>query len=152
MWLQSNSKIRVWQKYTLHTVIITLLTFNPCPGALTEDRQRKVPEFVLLFAVFDESKSWYRDRSRADKLRKSPGNHPQFHTINGYVNSTLKGLVSITLYNQPISHSMHIYTIYIYIGFYFKIFVIYLEMNDESFGDLDNAWMPGFSEIFNRFL
>ncbi|KAK2829114.1 hypothetical protein Q7C36_017104 [Tachysurus vachellii] len=61
------------------------------PGALTEDRQRKVPEFVLLFALFDESKSWYRDRSRADKLWKSPA-HPQFHTINGYVNSTLKGL------------------------------------------------------------
>ncbi|TSK87429.1 Coagulation factor VIII [Bagarius yarrelli] len=60
-------------------------------GALTEDRQRKVPEFVLLFAVFDESKSWYKDRSRADKLRKSSA-RPQFHTINGYVNSTLKGL------------------------------------------------------------
>ncbi|KAG7335254.1 hypothetical protein KOW79_001850 [Hemibagrus wyckioides] len=60
-------------------------------GALTEGRQRKVPEFVLLFAVFDESKSWYRDRARADKLRKS-STRPQFHTINGYVNSTLKGL------------------------------------------------------------
>ncbi|KAB5554203.1 hypothetical protein PHYPO_G00047470 [Pangasianodon hypophthalmus] len=60
-------------------------------GALTEDRQRKVPEFVLLFAVFDESKSWYRDVGRADKLRKS-SDRQQFHTINGYVNSTLKGL------------------------------------------------------------
>ncbi|XP_053506054.1 coagulation factor VIII [Ictalurus furcatus] len=60
-------------------------------GALTEDRQRKVPEFVLLLAVFDESKSWYRDVGRADKLRKSSARQ-QFHTINGYINSTLKGL------------------------------------------------------------
>ncbi|MCJ8739594.1 hypothetical protein PDJAM_G00049090 [Pangasius djambal] len=59
-------------------------------GVLTEDRQRKVPEFVLLFAVFDESKSWYRDVGRANKLRIT--DHQQFHTINGYVNSTLKGL------------------------------------------------------------
>ncbi|KAI5097674.1 coagulation factor VIII [Silurus meridionalis] len=60
-------------------------------GSLTEDRQRKIPEFVLLFAVFDESKSWYRDVGRAAKLRKS-SDRQQFHTINGYVNSTLKAL------------------------------------------------------------
>ncbi|KAF5893336.1 coagulation factor VIII-like, partial [Clarias magur] len=60
-------------------------------GTLTDERQRKVPEFVLLFAVFDESKSWYRDVGRADKPWK-PSESQQFHTINGYINSTLKGL------------------------------------------------------------
>lgn len=71
------------------------MTFDPCSGTLTDDRQRKVPEFVLLFAVFDESKSWYGNMGRADvgKPRKSYS-HQQFHTINGYVNSTLKGLVN----------------------------------------------------------
>ncbi|XP_017565233.1 coagulation factor VIII [Pygocentrus nattereri] len=59
-------------------------------GALTEERERKVAEFVLLFAVFDESKSWYRELSRADKPRKTSSR--QFHTINGYINSTLPGL------------------------------------------------------------
>ncbi|XP_035383063.1 coagulation factor VIII [Electrophorus electricus] len=61
------------------------------PGALTEQAERKVPEFVLLFAVFDESKSWYRVENRSDKPRKS-SSRSQFHTINGYVNSTLPGL------------------------------------------------------------
>ncbi|XP_076844555.1 coagulation factor VIII [Brachyhypopomus gauderio] len=61
------------------------------PGTLTEDSRQRVPEFVLLFAVFDESKSWYREANRPDKPRKS-SNWSQFHTINGYVNSTLPGL------------------------------------------------------------
>ncbi|XP_073676198.1 coagulation factor VIII-like [Garra rufa] len=59
--------------------------------ALTEERQRKAPEFVLLLAVFDESKSWYREVGRADKLKKT-SSPTQFHTINGYINSTLPGL------------------------------------------------------------
>lgn len=70
---------------------------DSCLGALTQDRQRKVPEFVLLFAVFDESKSWYRDVGRAGYPRKSSASPKLFHTINGFVNSTLKGLVNITL-------------------------------------------------------
>uniref|UniRef100_A0A9J8AF34 Coagulation factor VIII, procoagulant component n=1 Tax=Cyprinus carpio carpio TaxID=630221 RepID=A0A9J8AF34_CYPCA len=60
-------------------------------GALTEERQRKVPEFILLFAVFDESQSWYREVGRADKLKKT-SSPTQYHTINGYINSTLPGL------------------------------------------------------------
>ncbi|KAK9963756.1 hypothetical protein ABG768_006921 [Culter alburnus] len=59
--------------------------------ALTEERQRKVPEFILLLAVFDESKSWYQDVGRADKLKKT-SSPTQYHTINGYINSTLPGL------------------------------------------------------------
>uniref|UniRef100_A0A671RSY3 Coagulation factor VIII-like n=1 Tax=Sinocyclocheilus anshuiensis TaxID=1608454 RepID=A0A671RSY3_9TELE len=60
-------------------------------GALTEERQQKVPEFILLLAVFDESKSWYREVGRADKLKKT-SSPTQYHTINGYINSTLPGL------------------------------------------------------------
>ncbi|KAI2657139.1 Coagulation factor VIII [Labeo rohita] len=59
--------------------------------ALTEERQRKVPEFILLIAVFDESKSWYREVGRTEKLKKTTS-PTQFHTINGYINSTLPGL------------------------------------------------------------
>lgn len=108
------SKLEIRWEFGQNISIITPLTFNPCPGALTEDRQRKVPEFVLLFAVFDESKSWYRDRARADKLRKS-STRPQFHTINGYVNSTLKGLVNI-YFIQSSNISQYVYTMYVYIG------------------------------------
>uniref|UniRef100_A0A8B9RD35 Coagulation factor VIII, procoagulant component n=1 Tax=Astyanax mexicanus TaxID=7994 RepID=A0A8B9RD35_ASTMX len=59
-------------------------------GSVTEERERKVAEVVLLFAVFDEGKSWYRDLSRSDKPRKASSR--QFHTINGFINSTLPGL------------------------------------------------------------
>ncbi|XP_051513639.1 coagulation factor VIII-like [Myxocyprinus asiaticus] len=59
--------------------------------ALTEERQQKVPEFILLFAVFDESKSWYQEEGRSDKPKKT-SILTQYHTINGYINSTLPGL------------------------------------------------------------
>uniref|UniRef100_A0A673K2E5 Coagulation factor VIII-like n=1 Tax=Sinocyclocheilus rhinocerous TaxID=307959 RepID=A0A673K2E5_9TELE len=61
--------------------------------ALTEERQRKAPEFILLLAVFDESKSWYREVGRADKLKKT-SSPTQYHTINGYINSTLPGAIN----------------------------------------------------------
>ncbi len=64
----------------------------PLSEALTEERQRKVPEFILLLAVFNESKSWYREVGRADKLKKTPS-PTQYHTINGYINSTLPGAI-----------------------------------------------------------
>uniref|UniRef100_A0A8C9ZM73 Coagulation factor VIII-like n=1 Tax=Sander lucioperca TaxID=283035 RepID=A0A8C9ZM73_SANLU len=50
--------------------------------------------FVLLFAVFDETKSWYGgvgERRSREKFKKSIG-RKEYHTINGYVNSTLPGL------------------------------------------------------------
>ncbi|XP_030622577.1 coagulation factor VIII [Chanos chanos] len=63
------------------------------PEALTEDRKRRVPEFVLFFAVFDEAKSWYKEVGiPGDKFRKAVPTPQQYHTINGYINSTLPGL------------------------------------------------------------
>ncbi|XP_055015372.1 coagulation factor VIII isoform X2 [Boleophthalmus pectinirostris] len=64
------------------------------PNAFTEDEERKNPAFVLMFAVFDESQSWYgevgerrsRERFRKSNIRK------EYHTVNGYINSTLPGL------------------------------------------------------------
>ncbi|KAM9356695.1 coagulation factor VIII [Symphorus nematophorus] len=63
-------------------------------SAFTEDGQRRNPAFVLLFAVFDETKSWYGEigeRRSREKLKRS-NNRKEYHTINGYVNSTLPGL------------------------------------------------------------
>lgn len=59
--------------------------------ALTEERQRKAKEFILFLAVFDESKSWYQEVGRAEQLKKTSSPN-QYHTINGYINSTLPGL------------------------------------------------------------
>ncbi|KAK7922408.1 hypothetical protein WMY93_009310 [Mugilogobius chulae] len=64
------------------------------PNAFTEDGERKSPAFVLMFAVFDESRSWYGEvgeRRSRERFRKS-NNRKEYHTINGYINSTLPGL------------------------------------------------------------
>ena len=61
--------------------------------AFTEDGQRRLPAFVLLLAVFDETKSWYGavgERASREKFKWSTG-RKEYHTINGYVNSTLPG-------------------------------------------------------------
>ncbi|XP_019936674.2 coagulation factor VIII isoform X1 [Paralichthys olivaceus] len=63
-------------------------------SAFTEEGQRRNPAFVLLFAVFDETKSWYGavgERISREKFKRSYG-RKEYHTINGYVNSTLPGL------------------------------------------------------------
>ncbi|XP_041653984.1 coagulation factor VIII [Cheilinus undulatus] len=63
-------------------------------SAFNEDGQRRIQAIVLLFAVFDETKSWYGEvgeRRIRDKFRRSSG-RKEYHTINGYVNSTLPGL------------------------------------------------------------
>uniref|UniRef100_H3DHA1 Coagulation factor VIII, procoagulant component n=1 Tax=Tetraodon nigroviridis TaxID=99883 RepID=H3DHA1_TETNG len=52
-------------------------------SAFTDEGQRRNQAFVLLFTVFDESKSWYGERSDGRK---------EYHTINGYINATLPGL------------------------------------------------------------
>ncbi|XP_060935114.1 coagulation factor VIII [Limanda limanda] len=64
------------------------------PSAFTDKGQRRNPAFVLLFAVFDETKSWYGEvgeRISREKFKRSYG-RKEYHTINGYVNSTLPGL------------------------------------------------------------
>ncbi|KAF3693960.1 Coagulation factor VIII Antihemophilic factor [Channa argus] len=64
------------------------------PSAFTDKGQRRNPAFVLLLAVFDETKSWYGERverkSRAQFKRSS--SRKKYDTINGYVNTTLPGL------------------------------------------------------------
>uniref|UniRef100_A0A8C7Z1X5 Coagulation factor VIII, procoagulant component n=1 Tax=Oryzias sinensis TaxID=183150 RepID=A0A8C7Z1X5_9TELE len=49
------------------------------------------PAFVLLLAVFDETQSWYGERMSREMFKMSKG-RKVYHTINGYVNSTLPGL------------------------------------------------------------
>ncbi|XP_033829650.1 coagulation factor VIII [Periophthalmus magnuspinnatus] len=64
------------------------------PNAFTEDGERRNPAFVLMFAVFDESRSWYGEvgeRRSREGFRKSD-TRKEYHTINGYINSTLPGL------------------------------------------------------------
>lgn len=53
---------------------------SPFAGTLTEDGIQKMfdKQHVLMFAVFDESKSW----SRSPSL---------MYTVNGYVNGTMPG-------------------------------------------------------------
>ncbi|NWH61637.1 FA8 factor, partial [Geococcyx californianus] len=59
------------------------------PGTLVSDgNQNTQQEVVMLFAVFDEGKSWY---SESGSLA-APHNRTELHTINGYVNGSLPGL------------------------------------------------------------
>ncbi|XP_046874701.1 coagulation factor VIII isoform X1 [Hypomesus transpacificus] len=63
-------------------------------SAFTKDGVRRSREFILIFAVFDETKSWYGEigeRRFREKFKKS-SSRKQYHTINGYINSTLPGL------------------------------------------------------------
>ncbi|XP_039872300.1 coagulation factor VIII isoform X1 [Simochromis diagramma] len=63
-------------------------------SAFTEDEERRYSAFVLFFAVFDETKSWYGEvgeRVSREKFKRSNGKK-EYHTINGFVNSTLPGL------------------------------------------------------------
>uniref|UniRef100_H2UN37 Coagulation factor VIII, procoagulant component n=1 Tax=Takifugu rubripes TaxID=31033 RepID=H2UN37_TAKRU len=63
-------------------------------SAFTDEGQRRNQAFVLLFVVFDESKSWYGEvgeRKSRDKFKRSDS-RKEFHTINGYINATLPGL------------------------------------------------------------
>lgn len=75
-----------------HTFLSIIFVHVPL-GAFSKDNQRRNTAFVLLFAVFDESKSWYgqveEKRSRENKKRNN--SRKEYHTINGYINSTLPG-------------------------------------------------------------
>ena len=64
-------------------------------GALTEDGIQKMfdKQHVLMFAVFDESKSWNQTSSL-------------MYTVNGYVNGTIPGNTQAVLKNQ-LKHWSH---------------------------------------------
>uniref|UniRef100_A0AAQ5X6G0 F5/8 type C domain-containing protein n=1 Tax=Amphiprion ocellaris TaxID=80972 RepID=A0AAQ5X6G0_AMPOC len=65
-----------------------------CKPSQCRTKNRKYPAYVLLFAVFDETKSWYGEvgeRQSREKFKRTDG-RKEYHTINGYVNSTLPGL------------------------------------------------------------
>ena len=71
-------------------------------GAFTKDGVRRSREFILIFAVFDETKSWYGEigeRRFREKFKKS-SSRKQYHTINGYINSTLPGQGLEVIYSQ----------------------------------------------------
>ncbi|XP_010158871.1 PREDICTED: coagulation factor VIII-like [Eurypyga helias] len=63
------------------------------PGTLVsdviEDTQQ---EFVMLFGVFDEGKSWYSEPGTPAAPQPFPHNRTELHTINGYINGSLPGL------------------------------------------------------------
>ncbi|XP_010078357.1 PREDICTED: coagulation factor VIII-like, partial [Pterocles gutturalis] len=54
-----------------------------------EDTQQ---EFVMLFAVFDEGKSWYSELGSPAAPQLLTHNRTELHTINGYINGSLPGL------------------------------------------------------------
>ncbi|XP_008070452.1 coagulation factor VIII-like, partial [Carlito syrichta] len=65
-------------------------------GSLAKERTQNLHEFVLLFAVFDEGKSWHSDTkdSMMQETDAAPAQAwPKMHTVNGYVNRSLPGLI-----------------------------------------------------------
>ncbi|KAM5221720.1 coagulation factor VIII [Ctenodactylus gundi] len=60
-------------------------------GSLAKERTQNLHQFVLLFAVFDEGKSWHSETESG--LSASSRAWPKMHTINGYVNRSLPGLI-----------------------------------------------------------
>ncbi|XP_012890847.1 PREDICTED: coagulation factor VIII isoform X1 [Dipodomys ordii] len=66
-------------------------------GSLEKERTQTLHQFVLLFAVFDEGKSWYSEPK--GPLTQATDSAPagawhKIHTINGYVNRSLPGLIA----------------------------------------------------------
>ncbi|XP_061301884.1 coagulation factor VIII isoform X3 [Pezoporus flaviventris] len=63
------------------------------PGTLASGgNEDSHQEFVMLFAVFDEGKSWYSEPSSSAAPQPVPHNRTELHTINGYINGSLPGL------------------------------------------------------------
>ncbi|XP_052598742.1 coagulation factor VIII isoform X2 [Peromyscus californicus insignis] len=65
-------------------------------GSISKERTQMLHQFVLLFAVFDEGKSWHsetKDSFTQAMDSTSTGAWPKMHTINGYVNRSLPGLI-----------------------------------------------------------
>ncbi|XP_029785375.1 coagulation factor VIII isoform X3 [Suricata suricatta] len=64
-------------------------------GSLAEGRTQTLHEFVLLFAVFDERKSWHSETNESSAQAPAPASvqaAPEVHTVNGYANRSLPGL------------------------------------------------------------
>ncbi|XP_061091962.1 coagulation factor VIII [Conger conger] len=86
-------------------------------GSLKRASQEKIPEFILLFAIFDETKSWYGEGGVARERVMKARERKLHHTINGYANSTLEGLKMcrktsviwhmIGMGSSPEIHSIH---------------------------------------------
>ncbi|KFQ45995.1 Coagulation factor VIII [Nestor notabilis] len=63
------------------------------PGTLASSGSEDThQEFVMLFAVFDEGKSWYSEPGSPEAPQSMPHNRTELHTINGYINGSLPGL------------------------------------------------------------
>lgn len=65
-------------------------------GSLSKERTQMLYQFVLLFAVFDEGKSWHsetNDSYTQSMDSASARDWPKMHTVNGYVNRSLPGLI-----------------------------------------------------------
>ncbi|XP_027581330.2 coagulation factor VIII [Pipra filicauda] len=63
------------------------------PGTLLSDGNEDVQnQFVLLFAVFDEGKSWYSEPGSPAAPQPQAHSRTELHTINGYINGSLPGL------------------------------------------------------------
>lgn len=92
----------------MNVCLFLFFCFFSLPGAFTDDGQRKNPAFVLLFAVFDETKSWYGEvgeRRSREKFRRS-NSRKEYHTINGYVNSTLPGNEPESQWTENLFHEV----------------------------------------------
>ncbi|XP_078219845.1 coagulation factor VIII isoform X3 [Callithrix jacchus] len=65
-------------------------------GSLAKERTQTLHTFVLLFAVFDEGKSWHTETKNSliqDRDAAAARAWPKMHTVNGYVNRSLPGLI-----------------------------------------------------------
>nr|ACB21239.1 coagulation factor VIII isoform a precursor (predicted) [Plecturocebus moloch] len=65
-------------------------------GSLAKERTQTLHKFVLLFAVFDEGKSWHTETKNSliqDRDAAAARAWPKMHTVNGYVNRSLPGLI-----------------------------------------------------------
>ncbi|XDB66629.1 hypothetical protein ABFV05_020245 [Capra hircus] len=60
-------------------------------GTLIKERTQTLHKFILLFAVFDEGKSWHSGKN--ESLTHVMDSASALHTINGYVNRSLPGLI-----------------------------------------------------------
>uniref|UniRef100_A0A8D2HBW2 Coagulation factor VIII n=1 Tax=Urocitellus parryii TaxID=9999 RepID=A0A8D2HBW2_UROPR len=70
-------------------------------GSLAKERTQMLHQFVLLFAVFDEGKSWHSETKgplTQDMDSPPAGPLPRMHTVNGYVNRSLPGMYGMEAY------------------------------------------------------